>query len=112
MINKLQQSRKVYAEIMKRYIESQKVGREIEGARNTYTNDAKEAAEMFFVVSRLRSISPMYQVSLEWYTRIFTNNGKNGFRSYLWDRVALFLEERHRLLGAMLFAEKFLATNK
>lgn len=41
MIVKLQTSRKVHAEIMKRYTESRKVGAEIEVVRNTYSKDAK-----------------------------------------------------------------------
>jgi hypothetical protein len=47
----------------------------------------------------------MYQVSLEWYIRLFMRNGKEGFRDYLWSRVSLFLQEKHRLFAALLFAE-------
>lgn len=112
MLTRLQSSRRVYIDIMKRYTESLKVGNEIEKARNSYTSDAQEASDMFFVVSMLKKVNTMYQVSLEWYTKIYARNGKNNFREYLWSRVSLFLEERHRLLASMLFAELFVVKDK
>jgi dynein heavy chain len=46
----------------------------INDTRGAFRPCAKMAAALFFVLRDLSMINPMYQFSLEWYKRLFSNS--------------------------------------
>ncbi len=55
--------------------------REIDATRSEYVPVAVNTQIMFFCVSDLTNIDPMYQYSLEWFTRIFLNSITNAAKA-------------------------------
>jgi dynein heavy chain len=48
-----------------------KAEKEIDGARNEYKPVSKHSSVLFFCISELENIDPMYQYSLIWFLRLY-----------------------------------------
>ncbi len=55
--------------------------RDIDATRSEYVPVAINTQILFFCVSDLTNIDPMYQYSLEWFTRIFLNSITNAAKT-------------------------------
>lgn len=51
----------------------------LEATREEYLTVAKHASELFFCISALGSLEPMYQYSLNWYMNLYVQVGVGGF---------------------------------
>ncbi len=64
---------------------AEKTEKKIDTARSQYQPMSKEAAHLFFGISDLANIDPMYQYSLTYYIELFSQSIKNSTKS---DEVA------------------------
>lgn len=74
LINALEASKLKSNEIKAKVIISEQTERDIDATRSEYVPVAVNTQILFFCVSDLANIDPMYQYSLEWFTRIFLNS--------------------------------------
>ena len=72
LINKLQESKVTSDDIKKKVAEAEKTEQAIDETRNSYRPVAFKASLMFFCVSDLAMVDPMYQYSLHWFVRLFS----------------------------------------
>lgn len=87
--------------------------KKIDEAREMFRPCGKTASVLFFVLSDLNKIDPMYQFSLEWYRALFTKSIKKSRDNPFQDRIKNILRahtiavyssacrslfERHKLL--------------
>ena len=73
LINALEASKIKSTEIKAKVIISEQTEKDIDSTRSEYVPVAINTQILFFCVSDLANIDPMYQYSLEWFTRIFLN---------------------------------------
>ena len=73
LIENLKESKKVSSEVKVSLEESVVKSKEIEEAREVYQPVANRGATLFIIVAELSNIETMYQFSLEYFARIFTN---------------------------------------
>lgn len=71
LINTLANSKTTSSIIKERVEESEKTEREINEAREKYRSAATRGSIIYFVISDLASIDPMYQYSLTYYQSLF-----------------------------------------
>lgn len=100
----------------------------IDVARKEYTPIAAEASMLFFAVSDLGNIDPMYQYSLSYFIELFSHairssekadelqqrlsNLKHFFRLMLFNNISRSLFEKHRLLFSVIIALKMLKVDE
>ncbi|KAL9654899.1 hypothetical protein ABK040_008689 [Willaertia magna] len=72
VINTLSSSKQTSKKIEQKQIESKKTEKDIDQKRNLYRPVAENASTLFFAISELPNIDPMYQYSLTWYKDLFT----------------------------------------
>lgn len=100
----------------------------IDAARKQYASIAMEASLLFFVVSDLGNIDPMYQYSLNYFIELFSQSIKNSeksdelsqrldnlkhyFRLMLFNNISRSLFEKHRLLFSVLIALRMLRVDE
>lgn len=70
LINKLQTSKKVAAEINQRVKDSKVTEAQIDEVRESYRPVANRSSLLFFCIVDLSSIDPMYQYSLQWFSNV------------------------------------------
>lgn len=61
----------LYTQVMEKLQEAEKTTKEIEVLRDGYRPAARRGAVLFFVLSDLAAINPMYQYSLNSYLEVF-----------------------------------------
>lgn len=83
LINALEASKHKSNEIKAKVIISEQTERDIDTTRSEYVPVAVNTQILFFCVSDLANIDPMYQYSLEWFTRIFLNSIQHAVKSGL-----------------------------
>ena len=87
LINALEASKIKSNEIKAKVIIAEQTEKDIDATRSEYVPVAINTQILFFCVSDLANVDPMYQYSLEWFTRIFLNSianaNKAGKFSYL-----------------------------
>jgi dynein heavy chain len=71
LINKLASSKKMSKEINQRVEDSKVTEKEIDAARESYRPVAFRASLLFFCITDLAGIDPMYQYSLQWFIKLF-----------------------------------------
>ena len=71
-IRVLSESKKVSMEISKKQEITSKTEEEIDETRNVYKPVAVHSSILFFVISDLAHIDPMYQYSLSWFINLYT----------------------------------------
>lgn len=81
LINALEASKQKSNEIKAKVIMSEQTERDIDATRSEYVPVAIITQILFFCVSDLANIDPMYQYSLEWFTRIFLNSIVNASKA-------------------------------
>lgn len=128
LINALEQSKVKSTEIKAKVIISEQTEKDIDATRSEYVPVAINTQILFFCVSDLANIDPMYQYSLEWFTRIFLNsiqyagkadslkerihNINEHFTFNLYTNVCRSLFEKHKLLFAFLLTVRILVNKK
>jgi dynein heavy chain, axonemal len=71
MVETLEDSKKKSAEVLKNLAESQEVEKIINATRSSYIPVAIRGSILYFVVSDLAGIDPMYQNSLVYFKKLF-----------------------------------------
>lgn len=71
LINELSNSKKTSQEINKRVEESKITEKQIDETREGYRPVAFRASLLFFCILDFATIDPMYQYSLQWFSRLF-----------------------------------------
>lgn len=72
-INILSSSKVLSEDIQEKQIVAVATETEIDAARQQYVPVAKHSAILFFCISELANIDPMYQYSLGWFLNLFVN---------------------------------------
>ncbi|VDQ05809.1 unnamed protein product [Trichobilharzia regenti] len=92
-INVLSSSKKLSEEITEKQAVAEVTQLEIDAARNGYRPVAEHGSLLFFCISDLSNIDPMYQYSLTWFINLFLSSISNSEKSPV-------LEERIELLNS------------
>jgi dynein heavy chain len=71
LINTLAQSNQMSQEIQQQVKESEETEKEIDNSRRSYQSVAYRGSLLFFCISNLFNVDPMYQYSLAWYISFF-----------------------------------------
>jgi dynein heavy chain len=71
LVDKLNQAKTTYSEIQTSLSQAENTERIIDSTRMLFFPSAKRAANLFFCVSHLAAISPMYQYSLDFIVKLF-----------------------------------------
>jgi dynein heavy chain len=123
LINTLANSKVTSARIEERVAAQERTGREIQETRRLLNPVADRSSSLFFVVSDLASIEPMYQYSLEWFINIYlaaidqaekargetrNRNLNEKFIFLLYENVCRSLFEKDKLLLSILLTLKML----
>ena len=72
LINMLADSKKRSEDINERVMESKKTEAEIDQTRKKYKPVAYRASLLFFCITDLSQVDPMYQYSLQWFAKLFS----------------------------------------
>ncbi|CEL98551.1 unnamed protein product [Vitrella brassicaformis CCMP3155] len=128
LINTLQESKTISEEVTQQLEISEQTMKKIDQAREAYRPCGRRASLLYFVLSDLTSIDPMYQFSLDAYNEVFiksidVSREKNPMTSSVeerlgvlnqWHTLAVYryacraLFEKHKLLLSVHMASKVL----
>jgi dynein heavy chain len=128
LIDILDESKTVSAEIAEQKKISDEAEKQIDGTREDFRVVAFRASILYFAITDLDKIDPMYQYSLQWFQRLFAAGVKKSeqtsevqarikalndfFTLSLYQNVCRSLFERHKLLFSFLLCMKILIEAK
>ncbi|XP_041969812.1 dynein axonemal heavy chain 1-like [Aricia agestis] len=111
-------------EILVKVVDMERTSAEMEGARAGYVPVANRGQILFFCLSAMAGVDPMYQYSLEWFVKLFRRSMEETepnddildrvdgimehFTYLLYANVCRSLFERHKLLFAFLLCARVL----
>ncbi|XP_029991393.1 dynein heavy chain 1, axonemal [Sphaeramia orbicularis] len=124
LIQVLEASKIKAGQIEAKVMAAEKTEKDIDATRLEYVPVAVRSQILFFCVSDLSNVDPMYQYSLEWFLRIFMaaiansesadaveeriNNINEFFTFSLYSNVCRSLFEKHKLMFAFLLCTRIL----
>ena len=125
LINTLSESKATSNTIAAKVAEAETTEKQIDEAREMYRPVAARASLLFFCISDLAAIDPMYQYSLAWFSALFVRSMQDApaaadvaargaalnhfFTFSLFSNVCRSLFEQHKLLLSLLLCVKILA---
>uniref|UniRef100_A0A5K3EMK9 Dynein_AAA_lid domain-containing protein n=1 Tax=Mesocestoides corti TaxID=53468 RepID=A0A5K3EMK9_MESCO len=92
LINTLNESKTTSTEIAKRLVEAEATGEMITQARSKYVPIAARGSVLYFVISALAEIDPMYQFSLKYFTSLFSQTIENCPQDETVDRAEALID--------------------
>lgn len=113
LVKALESSKSTADEIKQSLESAEQAMKRIDEAREAYRQCGKQASLLFFVLSDLNKIDPMYQFSLSWYKKLFSESiitsRENPFQNRIdnitkehtlsvYRNACMSLFERHKLL--------------
>ena len=112
LIDELQNSKQASEDASRRLVDIEKMKEKHTKTRKFYQNAANRAANLFFCVSDLSNVEPMYQWSLDWFIDLYkftidqepkvketrVEDVINLFTKFLYQRISRSLFEKDKLL--------------
>jgi dynein heavy chain len=127
LVNTLQSSKSIAQDVVQQLIISEETEKRIDGAREAYRPSSQRASILYFVLSDLPSVDPMYQFSLEAYIELFEQSiskskrfedvgerliSLNDYHTYsVYKNTCRALFEKHKLLFSLQMTVKIMEAN-
>ena len=124
LVNTLQSSKSIAEEVTQQLVVSEQTEKRIDIARDGYRSSAQRASILFFVLTDMASIDPMYQFSLDAYIELFENSiakskkfeepaernlSLNDYHTYsVYKNTCRGLFEEHKLLFSLQMTVKIM----
>ena len=121
LVHTLEKSKSLADEVQQSLESSEQTMKKIDEAREAFRPCGKQASILFFVLSDLNKIDPMYQFSLSWYKKLFSESIEVSRENPFQDRISniskehtlsvyknacMSLFERHKLLLSLQMCVK------
>ncbi|XP_015437708.1 PREDICTED: dynein heavy chain 7, axonemal-like [Dufourea novaeangliae] len=89
----LDSSKILSIDILKKQSSAKKTEIQIEGFRQSYKPIARHSSALYYTITDLPNIDPMYQYSLSWFINLYINSIDTAHKSKILERRLMFLRE-------------------